>query len=1003
MKRLAVLVAALMVFSAAGFALASAAPFSTPSISKEHVVVPSYSSDIIKMHGKGLIKVPLSEYEKVTGFKVPYMNAKAFEQAIKNVPSYPGRSTLKAKLLGSRALEAQMLPSEVLNTLYLPPVGDQGWVGSCNAWSSTYYVWTYMLNWWRHNPHPTGNAVMNPTFTYNLINGGADTGSNMWDAMNLLSTVGAVGLNQFPLYTYPPFPSDYAWVWPNETQWMIAPHNRGVYSMYDWQYNWPANNFINGQWYILDLTNITQWQYMKGLLSAGYVLQTAINVLPSFDFLEQPGSFVGYLVFYANYANKYAAELWANQSEAAKLWDNGSYANWTFGQLINWVYNTYNGTYGMDAATYYSLFMFINILTQRYGIKMTDTIPVAASKLMAGVEEHYINNQTWWQQASFYLSAYSAKGEAWLLNHGFADLYALANFEWMIHYIPLGVYASTRLPYINFYNYYFGWQGGHAVTIIGYDDSMQTPDGKGALIMMNSWGKSYGINGTWYFSYQAVRSAGKVYNTTVDGILPVYYMLEWPVSWGGSSAFVYVPKAPNYTPKVMAVVGISHPVRGEVVDGVYNNSNYNTIISAGIPVGVSVNNHTWEHYFLDFWIDYIGIDSLSNLSEIPASAIPQDHPFPNSPMAFDISNALSYIAKYINSTSVTFFVEPHDILKDNITGNVTEFGVVIKSKYFTETVMNTTTVKIPDGGYTVVKVTVPVVKYGSSTPASGAKISKDSFTVSVESLLPLKAAYIKINGKKYEMKGNGYDFSYTVSGLKDGTYTYVVCVVYENGNKVALPSRTITVSLPKPPSGLATFTKQAMSAQVVIGSKALTSGGVIPDYMAGMYLASLVGTRPSIYDTQVTVQMLKNPDNVFISIGGPLVNGLTSELQAQAPVKMTYSNGTITITAPNFTVTWKAPTPWWNVTKGYWVVQRVRYDGTGATVYMIYGTDMQSTWAGAYWFYETLKKDPSMLNGMNYVVGCWANTQNVPFQAFLEHGSYYGFSPGDKIKVMVEG
>ncbi len=1002
MKRLAVLIAALMVFSAAGFALASASVGVVNNPTKQ-VVMPSSNSDILKLHGTGLKWVPLGEYEKVTGFNLPYMSARAFEQAIKNVPTYPGRADLRSRLLKSRTLEGARLPLEVLNTLYLPPVGDQGWVGSCNAWSSTYYVWTYMLNWWRHNPHPTGNAVMNPTFTYNLINGGEDWGSNMWDAMNVLSTIGAVGLNQFPLYNYPPFPSDYAWVWPNETQWMIAPHNRGVYSMYEWQYTWPVNNYLNGQWYILNLTNVTQWQYMKGLLSAGYVLQTAIVVLPSFVFLNKPGSFVGYLEFYAYYANKYATDLWANKTEAAKLWDNGSYANWTFGQLLNWVYDEYNATYGMSSGAYYSFYMFKKILTQRYNVALNDSIPVAASKLWAGIESNFINNQTWWEQANFYLSAYSAKGEAWLLNHGFADLYALSNFEWMIHYVPLGVYVQSRLPYINFYSYYFGWWGGHAVTIIGYNDNMQTPDGQGALAMMNSWGRSYGINGTWYFSYQAVRSAGKVYNTTVDGILPVYYMIEWPVSWGGSSAFVYIPKAVNYSPKVMAIVGISHPVRGEVVDGVYNNTNYATLISAGIPVGVSVNNHTWEHYFLDFWSDYFGIFNFSELSNISPAVIPQDHPFPNSSMAFDISNAFSEVAKYINSTSVTFFVEPHDLLKDNVTGNVTEFGVVIKSKYFNETVMNTSVVKIPDGGHALVKVTVPVVKYGAGTPASGITISKNSFTVSVESLIPVKAAYVKINGQKFEMSGNGYEFTYTISGLKDGNYTYVVCVVYENGNKVALPSRTITVSLPKPPSGLATFTKQAINAQVVIGSKALTSGGVIPDYMAGMYLTSLIGTRPSLYDTQVSEDMLKNSKDVFISIGGPLVNSLTTKLQAQAPVKMTYNNGTITITAPNVSINWTAPTPWWNVSKGYWVVQRVKYGGSGATVYLIYGTDAQSTWAAAYWFYSELKNDPSMLNGISYVVGCWANTQNVPYQAFLSHGTYYGFSPGDKIAVVAKG
>ncbi len=45
---------------------------------------------------------------------------------------------------------------------------------------------------------------MNPTFTYNLLNGGVDEGSIPEDAINLISTIGAVPLSDFPLYNYLP-------------------------------------------------------------------------------------------------------------------------------------------------------------------------------------------------------------------------------------------------------------------------------------------------------------------------------------------------------------------------------------------------------------------------------------------------------------------------------------------------------------------------------------------------------------------------------------------------------------------------------------------------------------------------------------------------------------------------------------------------------------------------------------------------------------------------------
>lgn len=48
--------------------------------------------------------------------------------------------------------------------------------------------------------------------------------------------------------------------------------------------------------------------------------------------------------------------------------------------------------------------------------------------------------------------------------------------------------------------------GGHAVTIVGYDDNKVTNDGTGAFLMVNSWGEGWGDNGFWWFSYEAMMS-----------------------------------------------------------------------------------------------------------------------------------------------------------------------------------------------------------------------------------------------------------------------------------------------------------------------------------------------------------------------------------------------------------------------------------------------------------------------------------------------------------------
>ncbi|WP_456395115.1 C1 family peptidase [Thermococcus sp.] len=742
------------------------------------------------LHRTGLIWVPYEKYSKITGNHYSRFTSKVYANALRNAPFYPGRNLVSLS----------DIPSEVINTLYLPPVGDQGYVGSCNAWSSTYYVWTYMLNWWRNHPHPdTPDVIMNPTFTYNLINGGGDWGSNMWDAMNLISTIGAVPLDAFPLYVNGPYgdPADYAWVWPNLTQWMIAPHNSGTEDMYWWQYydGYPALYQMPGQWYILYMDNETQWNYLKGLLANGYILQTAIMVLPSFAFIGHPEKFLGYLQFYAGYAQQYANEYWANQS-----YTNGTYTNWTMGYLLNWVYNQYNQTYGDPYETAMASIQLMKKILAEYNITMNDTVTTAIQKFSLGIQNRYINNATWMQNATFYLASYSINGEKWFINHGFDDLYALANFEWMLHYIPLGNYVSSgRIRYIDFYNYYYAWIGGHAVTIIGYNDNTTTPDGKGVLKMVNSWGTGWGNNGYWDYSYTAARTPG--YSVTyVDGMLPLRFF----ISFGES--FVYVPKAANYKPKIMSIVGIKHPLRGEVIDGEYNISTSKTITPAGIPIEVAIGNKTiWRHNFLDFWMDYVPY--FQNTSMM-LQFLPQAHPFPESPMAFDISDVLDYINYYVaNSaqipTSIDFYVNVSDKIPDNITGTLYNFTLIVSTPrgpyYLTANVSNAT---IPDGGWVVKDINVPLTQYGLATPANGSEVNYGNFSIDIITLAVPRSVQILIGNSTYNLseENGGYYFYATAIAQKlklpAGTYNYTVMLNFGTNKTLTLPTRTITIKGP---------------------------------------------------------------------------------------------------------------------------------------------------------------------------------------------------------------
>ena len=122
-----------------------------------------------------------------------------------------------------------------------PPIGNQGLIGSCTAWATTYYAFTYMAHKLNGITSTASNAY-SPKWTYNLINGGVDGGSNRSDALDVLEYHGALTLADCP---YLNTNGIYTYEWSTNTQAMINALSTRIHSRIS--YSIQSNNATNCQ------------------------------------------------------------------------------------------------------------------------------------------------------------------------------------------------------------------------------------------------------------------------------------------------------------------------------------------------------------------------------------------------------------------------------------------------------------------------------------------------------------------------------------------------------------------------------------------------------------------------------------------------------------------------------------------------------------------------------------------------------------------------------------
>ena len=97
-------------------------------------------------------------------------------------------------------LSRDTLPSslDLSDSVYFPPIDNQGGVKSCTSWATTYYQFTYQvarMNGW--NAHDYPEYRFSPRWTYNFSNKGMNSGSNYFDNYYILKQTGAARCSEF--------------------------------------------------------------------------------------------------------------------------------------------------------------------------------------------------------------------------------------------------------------------------------------------------------------------------------------------------------------------------------------------------------------------------------------------------------------------------------------------------------------------------------------------------------------------------------------------------------------------------------------------------------------------------------------------------------------------------------------------------------------------------------------------------------------------------------------
>ncbi len=161
---------------------------------------------------------------------------------------------------------------------YFPPIGDQGRVGSCVAWATTYYQFTYEANK-LNNITTTYQNSYSPAWVFNFTNNGTGGGSNYQQAYTVLKKQGALKMCDFPYDGY-----NYSHTWSTDTDAMIEALETRLTGEHTKKITTSTNKITSA--------TDTQLNEVKQLLCAGKLLtvrvklETSQNGIINWEFKE---------------------------------------------------------------------------------------------------------------------------------------------------------------------------------------------------------------------------------------------------------------------------------------------------------------------------------------------------------------------------------------------------------------------------------------------------------------------------------------------------------------------------------------------------------------------------------------------------------------------------------------------------------------------------------------------------------------------------------------------